>query len=81
MMFFDSVFSVMKVLPGSSTPLNFILQHNQNVLDQFLSKIPGACNIKVGFPVSKSVNCDACDSLRFLTVDRSRAVTEECLGE
>ncbi|KAL9382941.1 hypothetical protein Peur_023264 [Populus x canadensis] len=57
----------MKVLPDSSTPLNFILQHNQNVLDQFLSKIPGACNIK--------------DSLRFLTVDRSRAVTEEFLGE
>ncbi|KAJ6950840.1 hypothetical protein NC651_004506 [Populus alba x Populus x berolinensis] len=29
------------------------------VKDQFLSKIPGACNIKVGFPVSTSVNCDA----------------------
>ncbi|KAF9673140.1 hypothetical protein SADUNF_Sadunf11G0117600 [Salix dunnii] len=26
---------------------------------QFLSKIPGACNIKVGFPVSTSVSCDA----------------------
>ena len=29
------------------------------VKDQFLSKIPRACNIKVGFPVSTSVNCDA----------------------
>ncbi|KAJ4844715.1 hypothetical protein Tsubulata_007704 [Turnera subulata] len=28
------------------------------VKDQFLSKIPSACNIKVGFPVSTSVNCE-----------------------
>ncbi|CAK7357368.1 unnamed protein product [Dovyalis caffra] len=29
------------------------------IKDQYLSRIPGACNIKVGFPVSTSVNCDA----------------------
>ncbi|XP_021911694.1 non-specific lipid-transfer protein D, cotyledon-specific isoform-like [Carica papaya] len=28
------------------------------VQDRFLSKIPQACNIKVGFPVSISTNCD-----------------------
>ncbi|KAG6755598.1 hypothetical protein POTOM_041431 [Populus tomentosa] len=64
--------SVMKVLPGSSVPLNFILQHNQNVLDQFLSKIPGACNIEVGFPVSTSANCDAIhlDFLQWIEVEQ-----------
>ncbi|KAJ8752127.1 hypothetical protein K2173_001802 [Erythroxylum novogranatense] len=29
------------------------------VKDQFLSKIPSACNIKVGFPVSVSTNCES----------------------
>ncbi|XP_021614820.1 non-specific lipid-transfer protein C, cotyledon-specific isoform [Manihot esculenta] len=28
------------------------------IKDQFLSKIPGACHINVGFPVSTSVNCE-----------------------
>ncbi|XP_021907553.1 non-specific lipid-transfer protein C, cotyledon-specific isoform-like [Carica papaya] len=28
------------------------------VQDKFLSQIPQACNIKVGFPVSISTNCD-----------------------
>ncbi|KAK9267873.1 hypothetical protein L1049_010310 [Liquidambar formosana] len=28
------------------------------VQDRFLSKIPEACNIKVGFPVSISTNCE-----------------------
>lgn len=30
----------------------------KGVQDKFLSKIPTACNIKVNFPVSLSVNCD-----------------------
>ncbi|KAL9366043.1 hypothetical protein Peur_037242 [Populus x canadensis] len=33
---------------------------------QFVSKIPGACNIKVGFPVSTSVNCDAAEGVVFI---------------
>ncbi|XP_038973444.1 non-specific lipid-transfer protein C, cotyledon-specific isoform-like [Phoenix dactylifera] len=28
------------------------------VQDRFLSKIPAACNIRVGFPVSRNTNCD-----------------------
>eukprot|EP00257_Ricinus_communis_P012051 XP_002533769.2 non-specific lipid-transfer protein C, cotyledon-specific isoform [Ricinus communis] len=28
------------------------------IKDQFLSKIPAACNIKVGFPVSTNTNCE-----------------------
>ncbi|XP_058071692.1 non-specific lipid-transfer protein C, cotyledon-specific isoform-like [Magnolia sinica] len=27
--------------------------------DQFLGKVPGACNIKVGFPVSLNTNCNS----------------------
>ncbi|KAL5977058.1 hypothetical protein ACLOJK_021398 [Asimina triloba] len=29
------------------------------VKDQFLAKIPAACDIKVGFPVSLSTNCNS----------------------
>ncbi|XP_050220879.1 non-specific lipid-transfer protein C, cotyledon-specific isoform-like [Mercurialis annua] len=41
---------ICRCLKGSSKSLG--------IKDQFLSKIPGACNIKVGFPVSTTTNCE-----------------------
>ncbi|KAJ9140905.1 hypothetical protein P3X46_031497 [Hevea brasiliensis] len=31
---------------------------SMGIKDQFLSKIPGDCNINVGFPISTSTNCE-----------------------
>ncbi|KAF2317941.1 hypothetical protein GH714_041264 [Hevea brasiliensis] len=46
----DDKKAICRCLKAASTSLG--------IKDQFLSKIPGACNIKVGFPVSTSINCE-----------------------